>query len=97
LSQKYYNAFIETKEKVITQVLTNILKREPTVDDFKKVTIVIKENAFCYEYLVYDNFKIGTLKIGYSDKNMIKSCIFQPFNDVNFLMPAFENGKFTLL
>ena len=96
LQQDYLKAFIETKEKLIIQVLTELLKRVPISDDFKKVTIVKKENEFCYEYLVYDNLKLGTLKIGYSNEQMIASCIFQPFNEKNFLMTAFENGKFIL-
>ena len=78
--------FAEVEENVIKEVLRQILKREPTLEDAKDLHRFQKEGEFDKYYLAYKNMKLGTV---YRNTNSGKIGVeFVPFEMKDFLEPA---------
>ena len=80
--------FAEAEENVIKEVLRQILKREPTLEDTKYLHKFQQEGEFDKYYLAYKNLKLGTV---YRNTNIEGGKIgveFVPFETKDFLEPA---------
>jgi len=60
--------FLKCEEKVLTSVLEMILKREPELDDFKRLTKLYYTGYTNYE-LAFDGVKIGSVDINHTNNN----------------------------
>lgn len=84
--------FAEAEENVIKEVLRQILKREPTLEDAKDLQRFQQEGEFDKYYLAYKNLKLGTV---YRNTNIEGGKIgveFVPFEMKDFLEPATNSG-----
>ena len=82
------NNFADVEENVLKEVLRQILKREPTLEDAKDLHRFQKEGEFDKYYLAYKNMKLGTV---YRNTNIEGGKIgveFVPFEMKDFLEPA---------
>lgn len=53
--------FLEAEEKVVKEVLRNLLKREPTIEDAKDLTKFYMDGQFDKYHLAYKNLKLGNV------------------------------------
>lgn len=95
LMSKVVQDFIGLEEKLITQVLYGLLRREPTIEDFKKTTKFQQEGCLDEYFLIYDNFKLGTVKKNFDFENGKVGLEFIPFGGDHFLKQATKDGKVT--
>jgi Na+-translocating ferredoxin:NAD+ oxidoreductase RnfG subunit len=80
--------FAEAEENVIKEVLRQILKREPTLEDAKGLHKFQQEGEFDKYYLAYKNMKLGTV---YRNTNIERGKMgveFVPFEMKDFLEQA---------
>lgn len=57
-----YREFQEVETKVVDTVLTKLLGRRPSVEDYKKCTRAFREGDDSQYHLSYDNMKLGIVK-----------------------------------
>ena len=78
------------------EVLTNLLKRDPTIEDFKKVVMASPVGIIDWYYLSFDNMKLGKVTRDYGiDGSGKMSVVFTPFEMDQFLEQAVVEGKVT--
>lgn len=58
---RYIGEALKNEEKIIKETLKSLLKREPTLDDYKKCTKVFKEGEVDKYHLLYENVVIGSM------------------------------------
>ena len=80
--------FAEVEENVIKEVLRQILKREPTLEDAKDLHRFQKEGEFDKYYLAYKNMKLGTVYRNTNIEGGKMGVEFVPFEMKYFLEPA---------
>jgi Na+-translocating ferredoxin:NAD+ oxidoreductase RnfG subunit len=80
--------FAEAEENVIKEVLRQILKREPTLEDAKDLHKFQKEGEFDKYYLAYKNLKLGTVYRNMNTEGGKMGVEFVPFEMKDFLEPA---------
>lgn len=80
--------FAEAEENVIKEVLRQILKREPTLEDAKDLHRFQKEGEFDKCYLAYKNLKLGTVYRNTNIEGGKMGVEFVPFEMKDFLEPA---------
>ena len=86
---------LEAEENVIKDVLMQLLKREPTLEDAKDLHRIQKEGEFDKYYLAYKNLKLGTVCINTNIEEGKMGVEFVPFETKDFLELAEINGKVT--
>lgn len=80
--------FAEAEENVIKEVLRQILKREPTLEDAKDLHKFQQEGEFDKYYLAYKNMKLGTVYRNTNIEGGKMGVEFVPFEMKEFLEPA---------
>jgi hypothetical protein len=80
--------FVEAEENVIKEVLQQILKREPTLEDAKDLCKFQQEGEFDKYYLAYKNLKLGTVFRNTNIEGGKMGVEFVPFEMKDFLEPA---------
>jgi Na+-translocating ferredoxin:NAD+ oxidoreductase RnfG subunit len=80
--------FAEAEENVIKEVLRQILKREPTLEDAKDLHKFQQEGEFDKYYLAYKNLKLGTVYHNTNIEGNKMGVEFVPFENEYFLEPA---------
>lgn len=80
--------FAEAEENVIKEVLRQILKREPTLEDAKDLERFQQEGEFDKYYLAYKNLKLGKVYRNYNIEGGKMGVKFVPFEMKDFLEPA---------
>ena len=80
--------FAEAEENVIKEVLRQILKREPTLEDAKDLHKFQQEGEFDKYYLAYKNLKLGTVYRNTNIEGGKMGVKFVPFEMKDFLEPA---------
>lgn len=80
--------FADLEENVIKDVLRQILKREPTLEDAKDLHRFQKEGEFDRYYLAYKNLKLGTVYRNTNIEGGKMGVEFVPFEMKDFLVPA---------
>lgn len=78
----------KAEENVIKEVLRQILKREPTLEDAKDLHRFQKEGEFDKYYLAYKNLKLGTVYFNMNIEGGKMGVEFVPFEMKDFLEPA---------
>jgi uncharacterized lipoprotein YddW (UPF0748 family) len=94
--QEIMQQAIQLEQKVIIQVLTQLLEREPTKEDFKKVTRFFLKDENNFYYLAYENKKLGTIKRNFPDHNSKDSKYtvdFIPLEYKDMLEPAIDEAN----
>lgn len=86
---------MEAEENVIKDVLRQLLKREPTLEDAKDLHRFQKEGEFDKYYLAYKNLKLGTVYRNTNIEGGKMVVEFVPFETKDFLELAEINGKVT--
>ena len=86
---------LEAEENVIKDVLMQLLKREPTLEDVKDLHRIQKEGEFDKYYLAYKNLKLGTVYRNTNIEGGKMGVEFVPFETKDFLELAEINGKVT--
>lgn len=86
---------MEAEENVIKDVLRQLLKREPTLEDAKDLHRFQKEGEFDKYYLAYKNLKLGTVYRNTNIEGVKMGVEFVPFETKDFLELAEINGKVT--
>lgn len=82
--------FRTCESELIKQVLTQLLKREPTLSDAKDLTRYYPEDVVDRYMIAYKGLKLGVVKISFIDY-----CVtFEPLDNKEFLEPA-ENADGT--
>lgn len=73
---------IQAEEDVIKKILSEILKREPDIEDFKKCTIVRRDDILNEYFLMFDGAFVGSIKKSFiqSDQKHEFICEFIPNN-----------------
>lgn len=79
------NKMAEAEENCIKEVLMQMLKREPTLEDLKDLHKLQKEGKFDKYCLVYKNFKLGMVYRIFNLEESKVRCDFIPFETNNFL------------
>jgi len=79
---------MEAEENVIKDVLRNLLKREPTLEDAKDLHRFQQEGEFDKYYLAYKNLKLGTIYRNYNIEGGKMGVEFVPFETKDFLEQA---------
>lgn len=79
---------MEAEENVIKDVLRNLLKREPTLEDAKDLHRFQQEGEFDKYYLAYKNLKLGTVYRNYNIEGGKMGVEFVPFETNDFLEQA---------
>lgn len=79
---------MEAEENVIKDVLRNLLKREPTLEDAKDLHRFQQEGEFDKYYLAYKNLKLGTVYRNYNIDGGKMGVEFVPFEAKDFLEQA---------
>jgi hypothetical protein len=74
-----YKEMINCEEKVVFQVLEELLKRKPTIDDFKMVTRVFKPGVSDWYHLFYKDINLGIVELPYFKPNLRTNSISQKF------------------
>ena len=91
---KIQEGFANAEEHVIKTVLKELLKKDPTIEDFKNVSILRFEGVFEYYFLAYNNLKLGKI---YRDFNLTgdnkMTVRFVPCEMDEFLEKAVINNK----
>jgi len=82
------NNLLEAEENVIKEVLRQILKREPTLEDAKDLHRFQQEGEFYKYYLAYKNMKLGTVYRNTNIEGGKMGFEFVPFEMKDFLEPA---------
>lgn len=77
--------FAEAEENVIKEVLRQILKREPTLEDAKELHRFQMEGEFDKYYLAYKNLKLGTVYRNTNIEGGKMGVEFVPFEMKDFL------------
>lgn len=80
--------FAEAEEKVIKDVLRQLLKREPTLEDAKDLHRFQQEGEFDKYYLAYKGLKLGTVYRNTNIGGGKMGVEFVPFEMKDFLEPA---------
>ena len=80
--------FADAEENVIKEVLRQILKREPTLEDAKDLLKFQQEGEFDKYYLAYKNLKLGTVYCNTNIEGGKMGVEFVPFEMKDFLEPA---------
>ncbi|MFI0427758.1 MAG: hypothetical protein ACH34V_12475 [Flavobacterium sp.] len=80
--------FADAEENVIKEVLRQILKREPTLEDAKDLHKFQQEGEFDKYYLAYKNLKLGTVYRNTNIECGKMGVEFVPFEMKDFLEPA---------
>lgn len=80
--------FAEAEENVIKEVLRQILKREPTLEDAKDLHRFQQEGEFDKYYLAYKNIKLGTVYRNMNIEGGKMGVEFVPFEMKDFLESA---------
>jgi len=80
--------FADAEENVIKEILRQILKREPTLDDAKDLQQFQQEGEFDKYYLAYKNLKLGTVYRNTNIEGGKMGVEFVPFEMNDFLEPA---------
>jgi Na+-translocating ferredoxin:NAD+ oxidoreductase RnfG subunit len=80
--------FAEAEKNVIKEVLRQILKRDPTLEDAKDLHKFQQEGEFDKYYLAYKNLKLGTVYRNTNIEGGKMGFEFMPFEMKNFLEPA---------
>ncbi|HND46691.1 MAG TPA: hypothetical protein PLC61_09895 [Chitinophagales bacterium] len=78
----------EAEENVIKDVLRQLLKREPTLEDAKDLHKFQKEGEFDKYHLAYKNLKLGTVYRNINIEGGKMGVEFVPFEMKDFLEPA---------
>lgn len=86
---------MEAEENVIKDVLRQLLKREPTLEDAKDLHRFQKEGEFYKYYLAYKNLKLGIVHRNTNIEGGKMGAEFVPFETKDFLELAEINGKVT--
>lgn len=86
---------MEAEENVLKDVLRNLLKREPTLEDAKDLHRYQQEGEFDKYFLAYKNLKLGTVYRNYNIEGGKMGVEFVPFETKDFLELAEINGKVT--
>jgi hypothetical protein len=76
------------ERKVIKEVLRQIIKREPTLEDAKDLHKFKQEGEFNKYYLAYKNLKLGTVYRNINIEEGKMGVDFVPFEMKDFLEPA---------
>lgn len=79
---------MEVEENVLKDVLRNLLKREPTLEDAKDLHRYQQEGEFDKYFLAYKNLKLGTVYRNYNIEGGKMGVEFVPFETKDFLEPA---------
>lgn len=82
----------EAEEMVIKDVLRNLLKREPTIDDAKDIQILKIEGCFDWYFLAYKNLKLGKVTRNYDLEGGKIGVRFDSCEMKDFLEPATTNN-----
>ena len=82
------NKFAAAEDNVIKEILRQILKREPTLEDAKDLQRFQEEGEFDKYYLVYKNLKLGTVYRNTNIESGKMEVEFVPFEMKDFLEPA---------
>ncbi len=80
--------FAEAEENVLKEVLRQILKREPTLEDAKDLHRFQQQGEFDKYYLAYKNLKLGTVYRNTNIEGGKMGVEFVPFENEDFLEPA---------
>ena len=80
--------FANAEENVIKEVLRQLLKREPTLEDVKDLQKFHQEGEFDKYYLAYKNLKLGTVYLNTNITAGKMGVEFVPFETKDFLEPA---------
>jgi Na+-translocating ferredoxin:NAD+ oxidoreductase RnfG subunit len=80
--------FADAEENVIKEVLRQLLKREPTLEDAKDLHKFQLEGEFDKYYLAYKNLKLGTVYRNTNIEGGKMGVEFVPFEMKDFLEPA---------
>ena len=91
---EFIELVLKKEELIIKDVLKQLLKREATIEDFKKCTKYYENGNFDIQYLAYDGLLLGVIKRLYEPNKI--SVEFTPFDEKNFLEQAVINNKFNL-
>ena len=87
---------MEAEENCLKEVLRQLLKREPTVEDAKDLQRYQKEGYFDKYYLAYKGLKLGTVFMNYNIEGGKMGVEFVPFETKDFLELAVDvDGKVT--
>ena len=86
---------MEAEENVIKDVLRQLLKREPTLEDTKDLHRYQQECEIDKYYLAYKNLKLGTVYLKTNIEGGKMGVEFVPFETKDFLELAEINGKVT--
>jgi Na+-translocating ferredoxin:NAD+ oxidoreductase RnfG subunit len=82
------NEFAKAENNVIKEVLRQIVKREPTLEDAKDLQRFQKEGEVNKYYLAYKNLKLGTVYLNTNIESGKMGVEFVPFEMEDFLEPA---------
>lgn len=85
---KIIKSYVEAEDNVIKEVLRQILKREPTLEDAKDLCKFQQEGEFDKYVLAYKNRKLGTVYINSNFEGGKMGIKFVPFGMNDFLEPA---------
>ena len=80
-SRQIISSIHKAEEDVIKQVLKELLKRNPTFDDAKKVTRVFREGLYDKYTLAYDGSPLGIVEMNFSGIVPHRYCVnFTPIH-----------------
>lgn len=82
------NKIQELEVNILKEVLRQILKREPTLEDAKDLTRFKRDGEFDKYYLAYKNMKLGTVHYNMNIEGCRVGVEFVPFEMKDFLEPA---------
>lgn len=85
---KITRKMMEAEENVLKDVLRNLLKREPALEDAKELHKYQQEGEFDKYFLAYKNLKLGTVYRNYNIEGKKMGVEFVPFETKDFLEPA---------
>lgn len=96
IANEFIQKFIETEDKLLKQVAKNLLKREPTIEDYRDFQVLRMEGVEDEYDLAYKNMKLGTVKRNFHpDENGKAGVVFTPFEMKDFLEPVLTpEGKY---
>lgn len=60
---------INAEQEVLIKVLSQIIKKDPIQEDYKRITILTQDNEFTWYDVAFDNVTIGRVIKDFGDNN----------------------------
>jgi hypothetical protein len=75
IAQQIINTIHRAEEDVVKQVLQQLLLRDVTLDDYKKVTRVFREGINDKYHLTYDGYCLGEIEMNFNPDTINRYCV----------------------